>query len=287
MILKNIVYLEGLMDRFIEIKNRLMEYSKNDVDIKAVIAIGSSTREVDKADEYSDLDLIIVSDDVEKWYSGEYPNLLGNISISFIEPTLGGARERRCIYDDDLDVDMIVFTPKQFEDAVKSGVAQWVMNRGYIVLYDVNSYEEMLKCYVKMGHSKPHITEEEFVNMVNDFFFHNIWATKKLLRGELWSAKMCVDAYLKNYLLRALEIYCSEIKKKDVWHDGRFIDKWAGNDIAKELKNCFAHYEKQDIFNALKNTNILFERITKEIAKKLNYCYPDKAAHCAKNYLFS
>jgi aminoglycoside 6-adenylyltransferase len=58
------------------------------------------------------------------------------VSISFIEDTLGGGKERRCIYDEDKDVDMIVLTPEQFEAAIKEGVAQWVMNRGYMVLYD-------------------------------------------------------------------------------------------------------------------------------------------------------
>lgn len=273
------------MDRFINIKKSLIEYACLDDNIKAIIAIGSSTREDNKADEYSDLDMIIVSEDVGRWYSGEYPKLLGNVSISFLEPTLGGGMERRSIYDDDLDVDMIIFTPKQFEDALKTGVAGWVMNRGYKILHDIGSYKELIKYYVKKGHSNPQMSEDEFDNIVNDFFFHNIWASKKLMRGELWSAKMCVDAYLKNYLLKVIEIYCFEIENMDVWHDGRFIDKWAGDNIIQELKKCFAHYERQEVFSALKATNHLFERITKEIAKKKNYSYPNEALICAQNYL--
>lgn len=93
------------------------------------------------ADEYSDLDLIIVTEEVATWFSGEYPKKLGEVSISFIELTLGGGKERRCIYNEDKDVDMIIFTPNQFEDALKVGVCNWVMNRGYMVLYDINSYE--------------------------------------------------------------------------------------------------------------------------------------------------
>lgn len=273
------------MDRYIDIKNRIIEYADQDEDMKAVIVIGSSTREEVKADEYSDLDLIIVSENVNRWYSGEYPNLLGDVKISFIEPTLGGGKERRCIYDEDRDVDMIIFTQSQFEEALKSGVASWVMNRGYDVLYDAIAIEKEIEIYVKKGHSNPDITAEEFENMLNDFYFHNIWASKKLLRGELWSAKMCVDAYLKNYLLRAIELYCYETAKKDVWHDGRFIDKWAGEEISNELRNCFAHYEKEDVLNALKATNILFEELTRKIAVEKGYIYPDKAAKCAGTYL--
>lgn len=273
------------MDRFVDIKEKIKKYATQDEYIKAVIAIGSSTREEVKADEYSDLDLIIVSEDPDKWYSGEYPDLLGNMNISFIEPTLGGGKERRCIYDEDRDVDMIIFTQFQFEEALKTGVASWVMNRGYDVLYDSIAIEKEIEIYVKKGHSHPNITAEEFENMLNDFYFHNIWASKKLLRGELWSAKMCVDAYLKNYLLRAIELYCYEIQGKDVWHDGRFIDQWAGAYIIDKLNHCFAQYEKTDILNALKATNSLFEELTRKLAAKRGYTYPERAAKCAKDYL--
>lgn len=273
------------MDRYIDIKEKIIEYAGKDGDIKAIIAIGSSTREEVRADEYSDLDLIIVSDNPDRWYCGEYPNLLGDVRISFIEPTLGGGKERRCIYDEDRDVDMIIFTLSQFEKALREGVASWVMNRGYEVLYDAIAIQKEIGIYVKKSHSNPNMTVEEFDNMLNDFYFHNIWASKKLLRGELWSAKMCVDAYLKNYLLKAMELYCYEIEGKDVWHDGRFIDKWAGEQISNELKNCFAHYEKEDVLNALKATNILFEDLTRKIAVEKGFKYPDKAAKCAKVYL--
>ena len=124
------------MDKYYDIKNNILEYSQKDQDIKAIVAIGSSTRKDIKADEFSDLDLFIVTSNTERWFSGEYPELLGNVSISFIEPTLGRGRERRCIYDEDRDVDMIILTPAQFETAIKEGVAAWVMNRGYDVLYD-------------------------------------------------------------------------------------------------------------------------------------------------------
>ncbi len=133
------------MDRYDEIKRRLIECAKQDKDIRTIIAIGSSTRDKVMADEYSDLDLIIVTEEVATWFSGEYPKKLGEVSISFIELTLGGGKERRCIYNEDKDVDMIIFTPNQFEDALKVGVCNWVMNRGYMVLYDINSYDVGVK----------------------------------------------------------------------------------------------------------------------------------------------
>ncbi len=62
---------------FREIKEELIRQAELDDDIKAIMEMGSSAREEAKADEYSDLDLIVVTVNAEKWYSGEYPDRLG------------------------------------------------------------------------------------------------------------------------------------------------------------------------------------------------------------------
>ncbi len=273
------------MERFQDIKNRILKYANESEDVKAIVAIGSCARKDVKADEFSDLDLCVVASEVEKWYSGEILGLFGNVSISFIEPTLGGGKERRCVYDDDKDVDMIVFTPEHFEAAVKEGVADLVMSRGYDVLYDSMGCAALLEKYVKPGRPNPKIGEAEFVNIVNDFYFHDIWASKKLKRGELYSAKMCVDSYMKKHLLRMLELYRHKSARVDVWHDGRFLEKWAGDEILKELETCFARYDEGDVRSALFASHNLFERISEELAKLEGFEYPALARECAKSYL--
>lgn len=273
------------MDKYYEIKRKILEYSNKDDDIKAVVAIGSSTRKEVKADEFSDLDLFIVANDPEKWYSGEYPKYFGKVIISFIEPTLGGGRERRCIYDDDKDVDMLIFTPEDFERIVKEGIAGWVMNRGYEVLYDSINCTELLKNHIKLEHPNPAISEEEFINTVNNFYFHDIWSSKKIKRGELWSAKMCVDSFMKNHLLRMIELYRYKSEGVDVWHEGRFLEKWAGDEILKQLEMCFAHYDKEDVQQALIASHKLFKEITEKLAKIEGFQYPDQARKCAEAYL--
>lgn len=273
------------MDKYAGIKKNILEYANRDADIKAIVVIGSFEREEVTADEFSDLDLIIATENPEKWVIGEYPERFGKVSISFMEPTLGGGKERRIIYEEDKAVDMIIFTPEQFADNIKNGVAQWVMNRGYDVLYDSGGFTELIKQYVSNEHSNPKMSKAEYLNMVNDFYFHNIWACKKLKRGESWAAKMCVDGYLKNHLLKMMELYCFLQDGRDVWHDGRFLDQWAEDSILKELKNCFAHYERDDIMCALRATHNLFDRIARGVAEMLAYDYPSEAKNCAEKFI--
>lgn len=269
------------MDRYTTIKNNLLELAKNDDNIKAIVAIGSSTRNSVKADEYSDLDIIIATEDTYSWLYGDMPEKLGDIKISFVEPTLGDGKERRVLFDDALDVDMIVFTSAQFETAIKKGVASWVCNRGYVVLYDAMKFEKMLEEYVSTDVGYKDLSEDEFINMVNDFYFHTIWSSKKLMRGELWSAKMCIDAYLKNYLLKMMEMYSVYNYNVDVWHHGRFLDRWVDDGIKDELKNCFAHYERDDMISALLATLKLFKRLAKAVSQMKNINYPKDAEEYA------
>lgn len=271
-----------MADRFAEIKKKILDIAIADKNVKAVIAIGSSTRNQLKADDYSDLDLLIASDNAEEWIYGNIPKQIGDLKISFVEQSLGDVKERRLLYENALDVDLIVFTPEQLTVAIKEGVAGWVCNRGYSVLYDAMDFGNMLSESVSGEIKYNGMTEDEYVNIVNDFCFHVVWASKKILRGELWTAKMCVDAYLKNYLLKMIEMYSVSMYDTDVWHDGRFLDRWADNIIKETLPKCFAHYDKADIISALSETNNLFVKLAKAIADKRNYKYPEDAVNYAE-----
>ena len=270
------------MDRFKNIKEKLLALAKEDEDIKAIVLIGSSTRNTVKADEYSDLDVVIATEKPEGWLYGDYPEKLGNVKISFVEPTLGGGKERRMLYDGSLDVDMIVFTPDQFEKAIREGVASWVMNRGYEIMYDAEGFSVLLEENISHDLKPTDLSEPEFNNMVNDFFFHTIWASKKILRGELWTAKMCIDAYLKKYLLQMIEMYSVSKYQVDVWHDGRFLDRWAEKEILSDLKKCFAHYDREDMLSALSATLNLFCRLAGQTAEMKEYKYPIEAENYTK-----
>ena len=270
------------MDRFMNIKEKLLALAKDDEDIKAIVLIGSSTRDTVQADEYSDLDVVIATEKPEGWLYGDCPKKLGSVKISFVEPTLGGGKERRMLYDGSLDVDMIVFTPEQFKKAIREGVASWVMNRGYEILYDAEGFSTLLEEHISHELKPTDLAEPEFNNMVNDFFFHTVWASKKILRGELWTAKMCIDAYLKNYLLKMIEMYSVSKYHADVWHDGRFLDRWAEKEILSDLEKCFAHYDREDMVSALLATLDLFCRLASQTAEIKGYKYPIEAENYTK-----
>lgn len=50
-----------MVERFGEVKRRLLELAKDNGDIKAIIEIGSQARSSQPADQYSDLDIILIA----------------------------------------------------------------------------------------------------------------------------------------------------------------------------------------------------------------------------------
>lgn len=275
------------MDRYEAIKKKLLEIAKEDNNIKAIAAIGSSTRETVKADEYSDLDIVIATEDTDGWLYGEMPKRLGEIKISFIGTTITGEKERRVLYENALDVDMLVLTPNQLETSIKQHEAEFVCNRGYTVLYDDMNVKKMLDTYVNREVKHTSLNEEEFINLVNDFYFHTIWASKKILRGELWASKMCIDCCLKEHLLQVIEMYSVDRYHVDVWHGGRFLDRWVEDDIKQELRRCFAHYDREDMVTALFATMKLFSRLSEAVAQMEGYEYPAIAKEYAEQTVTS
>lgn len=273
------------MDRYEEIRRRATETAKAE-GARLLAVIGSSVRSDTPADEYSDLDLLLVTDAPEGWLYGELPARFGDMKLSFVEPTLGGARERRMLFEGYLDVDLIVMTGEQFQQTAASGEVGMVANRGYRVLYDAGNNGRLLET---TGDASPAASsgmeEAEFSNLVNDFFFHTVWAAKKLRRGELWTAKMCVDAYLKGLLLKMIEWNALVRKERDVWHNGRFLDVWVDPDVREELRACFARYDPDDVKKALTATEALFARLARETAESAGYVFPAEGESCARAFL--
>lgn len=99
------------MNRYDELLKRLLAVCKAQPEIKAVIIVGSQAREISKADEYSDLDLIIACSEPQiLLYENNIIGKLGKPVYSFVEDTFAGEKERCILFEKSLDVDMIVMS---------------------------------------------------------------------------------------------------------------------------------------------------------------------------------
>lgn len=267
------------MNTYSNIIDRFITWGKMSDKLQAAFIIGSQARADHCADKFSDLDIIMIVEESEYFlFSNQWLENIGEHHVSFIENTADGGKERRVLFDNALDVDFVILPKSVINESIKSTQTAALLSRGYRILIDKIGIEQ---AFSQIPNPKPYTppSENEFQNLVNDFWYHSVWTTKKLLRGELWAAKSCMDCYMKWRLLSIIEWYTHATNSQfhDTWHDGRFLDEWANDWITSKLSDVFAHYNKEDIKRALLSTMDLFRLIAIEVAEKLTFEYPEEA----------
>lgn len=274
------------MNKYEALIERLVEWGGQADGLCAAFVVGSQAREERPADEYSDLDVVLVVGDPEMLiHSDRWLRRLGDFHISFVEDTLGGGKERRVLFEDGLDVDFVLMSPAAAQAAFKSGEGAGILERGYRLLID------KVGLFAAPPSEKPEgskqASEQAYQNAVHDFWYHTVWTAKKLLRGERWTAKMCLDSYMKGRLLWMIEWHARAAHGPsfDTWHSGRFLDDWAEKWILERLPECFAQYDDVDMRRALRANMALFRMVAVELAELRGFEYPREADACATRWV--
>jgi aminoglycoside 6-adenylyltransferase len=282
-------------DRLYEqLVERFVKWAETCSDIRAAVIVGSRARVDHPSDEWADLDILVITTNPERYLSTiDWIENIGNPLLTFLEPTaIEGEMERRVLFEGMLDVDFSIFPKRRvdqvaqlLQDETPPQIAALIMNtfgRGMHVLVDKDGMASQLRAVVssiETPTSNPP-TQHKFLEVINDFLYHTVWTVKKLRRGELWTAKFCLDSYMKwRCILRMMEWHARATKgwAYNTWHSGRFLEDWADPRVLKGLRAAFAHYNDDDIRRALLATMDFFRWLAMETAEKLSYPYPTKA----------
>jgi aminoglycoside 6-adenylyltransferase len=284
---------------------RFVAWAETQPGIRAALTVGSRAREDRPADEWSDLDVILIVTDPERYLATtDWLENIGNPWITFIEKTgQGDEKEHRVLFEGGLDVDFVLLPAKKIQALARllqarerfpqilkllprslsheatQGIAAFsdIAHRGVKVLVDKDGTAKSLLSAIVEAPPPVPPTQDEFLNLVNDFWYHAVWTAKKLRRGELWTAKGCSDSYMKWWRLRQMIEWHARAKngvEYDTWHAGRFLEQWADPRIVERLHDAFAHYDEDDLWRGLLATMDLFRWVAIETAELLEHTYP-------------
>ena len=273
---------------FDDIITRFTAWAKVQKEIQAAMIIGSRARSEAPADQWSDLDIIFLTDKPEQFIHSEaWLNQIHPYSITFLEKTaVGNGIERRVMFNPHLDVDFVILTPEHFSGMLQLKEVQQVFKNGYQVLFDKTDVTNGIKVSDDFTYVRALPTQEQYDNLVQDFWYHVVWVDKKMLRGELWVAKECLDSNLK-YMLRTMaEWHAMAVLNKTPWHNGRFIEKWSDPRLVSSFSRIFAKYDRNEMLQAMKETMDIFRLLATETGTALNYLYPDKADAAAASFIY-
>jgi aminoglycoside 6-adenylyltransferase len=302
--------MEPAPNSYDQLIDRFVKWARTEKSVRAAILIGSRARRERPADQWSDFDLILIVTDPQLFLSRtDWLEKIGQPRLTFLESTAtGGEMERRVLFDGGLDVDFAVIPNKDARGLVwylriqkrfpfllrlfpgpARRMAQTVsgffdiLRRGVRILVDKDGLSEYLDRAPATDESARLPAQAEFLEAVNDFWYHSVWTAKHLRRGELWWAKSGCDDRLKWLLRRMMEWHARATKGPDfdTWMRGRFLEKWADPRAVRDLRETFAHYDEQDTWRALQATMNLFRWLSLETAERLAYSYPTAEADYA------
>lgn len=233
-------------------------------DVRAIALVGSQARVSPPADEFSDVDLVLFVDQAEPYLRQDaWLRQFGEPLLTLVESKLHAGLEVRCVlFRDGLEVDFAIL-PAALAAAVPRE-AEVVLRRGFRMLYG-----EIAVADVAAGGAEglpP--TQPQLDALSNDFWFHTLWAAKKLCRGELLFAKQVCDCYLT---ARLVDLARWRAADDDTWHTYRFFERWAGDDVVESVSRSFARYDAADIARALRAKGERFRELENDVARRFGH----------------
>ncbi len=266
---------------FETLTQKLVGWAREEAGVRSAFILGSRARTDHPADESSDLDIAILVVDPQRYLSdAEWVKQIGIPWLTFIESTGDGYfYERRVLFEGGYDVDF-AFLPVEAMQGVLTGpfaadLAN-IFQRGVRLILDKDGLAAQIIAAAPQTPLPVPPSQEEFLNLVNDFWYHAVWTAKKMQRGELWTAKSCCDSYMKWRLLRIVEWHArlQHGQDYDTWHSGRFLEEWADPRLVRGLRPAFSAYDEASLWRALFATMNLFHWLALETAQRLGYPYP-------------
>jgi len=253
------------------IQAAVADWAREREDVRAVLVVGSQVRSGVPADRWSDLDVGLFVDEPRRLAEdATWVEEFGTPVLTFLEPTGFGAQvERRVLYETGEDVDFPMLEASTWQEFGAHPEAQDVLSRGYRLLYDELGLEAELAAV-----TPPPALElpdsAAFEELASDFWYHALWVAKKLRRGEVYTALLCLDGYLKMRLVTLLEWHARALDPSvDTWHNGRFLERWADPGALAALESAYAHYDLRDVTRALWATIDLWQAVEEETARRL------------------
>ena len=226
-------------DTFLE---RFTLWATAQPNIRAATIIGSRARHEDPADEWSDVDVLLLARQPSAYLAdGRWLDQFGQVWLTHVQRLpVGGGEERRAMFDGALEVDFAVLSSRKVWQArvalgllsrvpsaerllsrdVRGQIAAMsdVFGRGATVLVDKDGLMKPLPhTDLDLPQSaKP--SEPLLVEATNRFWHGSVWVAKHLRRGELWRAQDGCDVRMKATMLQFIEWHAKATKGWDSEH---------------------------------------------------------------------
>jgi aminoglycoside 6-adenylyltransferase len=259
--------------------SKLFNWAQSDDTIQAMLLVGSRAHNAHRVDVFSDFDLALFVDDPQKYVSDDaWMRGIDDVLVYIPEKVCVDGKEyptRLVIFKYGIKVDFAFYSIDVIKNLAhqEEQPAQYAL--GYKVLLDKDNLTAGMKSPTFKIQATPKPSQQEFENLVSEFFFEVYHVAKHLCRNDLWHAKFR-DWTTKELLLRMIEWHEKSTHgwDYDTSQHGKRMQEWVSKETWAELNNCFAHFDADDSWKALIATSDLFRTVAMQTAERLGYRYP-------------
>ncbi len=252
--------------------------------IRALVVTGSLARADGSADQYSDLDAQIITDDITR-YTGDdsWLDTLGEVWIRF--PLYQDVPYRLVWFADGIKVDFQFITIDSIRTIIKSATLSEEYQRGYQVLLDKDGlYRQLPPSPRRFPPAKPP-SPEALHAAINEFWFEAIHVAQFIRRRQFWVVKFR-DWTMKSNLLQLLEWHARVIHQApNTWLLGKHIDRWTDEQSYAAIKKIWAPWDGAELWDSLLLQLALFRRLSRELSNALGYPYAEETYQEIEAYI--
>ncbi|WP_240371230.1 aminoglycoside 6-adenylyltransferase [Anoxybacteroides rupiense] len=274
-----------------ELLSRLLHWGEANSEVRAMILTSSRSNPYVKKDIFSDYDVELYVKNLTPFLdSDQWLKSFGDmITCVPLKPSVNQNRITRLVlYEDGTKIDFQLFTVKSLIALVQKPQLPPEYDNGYQILLDKDQLTQKLKTptYSAFLTQKP--TEEEYLELINDFWWDTTYVAKGLWRDELYFAKFMLDSVIRfHYLQKMVEWYIGvqyDWKVNPNKH-GRWFKRYLDEETWIELESTFVGSNIEDNWTALFGMADLFTKLSAKVGQSLGYTYPSKVEEKIREYL--
>lgn len=244
--------------------------------VEALIQTGSLARQDCSVDSWSDLDLELITLDVDALIDDtQWLHEIGRV-ITVLRLEDGQEWPTRLvIFSGGIKADFTLAGTRRIQNMIQAAQLNALYERGYRVLLDKSGVTAGLPV---PGYSFPVVqlpSAQHFRARVEEFWFEAFHLPGYLARGELFVVKQR-DWTMKELLLEMMEWHALARGSGavDIWHGGTRLHQWAEPQTLQDLQTVFGHFEAGDAKRAFEETTRLYARLAHEVARLAGFDYP-------------
>ena len=266
----------------------IMNYVRNEDNIRAVVLNGSRANPNVPKDIFQDYDIACLVNDMSPYFKNpNIPPLFGEIMIlqepeDMQEPPAenDGHYTYLMQFKDGNRIDLSFDPPELFKAVIEDSLTVVLLDKDGI-LKDIPPSSD--KDYLP----KPP-TEKLFQVCCNEFWWVSAYVAKGLWRNELTFVKHMQDVYVREQLMKMLVWYFG-IKtdfKEAPGKMGKYFKKRLEPEIWAELEKTYSDANFENVWDSLFTMGDLFRKLAKVIAAEIGFQYPQQEDDNVRNFIY-